>query len=156
MKILDIPQSGKRGVNVSQQGHNGQISRALAIPSNPRTRAQLLVRNHMASVAANWRTLSQDERDAWTAAATQVKSRSRLGQSGTLSGFQLFGRINCSLLAIGGDMVTVPPDAPAFDLLPVTELAITNTAGVIAIKLTCSAWARASLRPCRAPCGSSA
>jgi len=135
MKILDIPQSGKRGVNVSQQGHNGQISRALAIPSNPRTRAQLLVRNHMASVAASWRTLTQDERDAWTAAATQVKSRSRLGQSGPLSGFQLFSKINCSLLAIGGDEVTAPPEAPSFELLPVTGLAITNTAGVVTLKL---------------------
>jgi hypothetical protein len=39
MKILDIPQSGKRGLNVSQAGQFGQISRALAIPSNPRTQA---------------------------------------------------------------------------------------------------------------------
>ena len=28
MKILDIPQSGKRGLNVSQDGAFGQISRA--------------------------------------------------------------------------------------------------------------------------------
>jgi hypothetical protein len=37
MKILDIPQSGKRGLTVSQGGRYGQISRALVIPSNPRT-----------------------------------------------------------------------------------------------------------------------
>ena len=37
MKILDIPQSGKRGLNVSQAGQFGQISRTLAIPANPRT-----------------------------------------------------------------------------------------------------------------------
>ena len=37
MKILDIPQSGKRGLNVSQDGAFGQISRTLAIPANPRT-----------------------------------------------------------------------------------------------------------------------
>jgi hypothetical protein len=40
MKILDIPQSGKRGLNVSQAGQFGQISRTLAIPANPRSLAQ--------------------------------------------------------------------------------------------------------------------
>jgi hypothetical protein len=45
MKILDIPQSGKRGLNVSQAGQFGQMSRTLAIPSNPRTPAQMGVRN---------------------------------------------------------------------------------------------------------------
>jgi len=44
MKILDIPQSGKRGLTVSMGGRYGQVSRALAIPSNPRTVAQLNVR----------------------------------------------------------------------------------------------------------------
>jgi hypothetical protein len=33
MKILDIPRSGKRGLNVSQAGRYGQISRALVIPA---------------------------------------------------------------------------------------------------------------------------
>ena len=59
MKILDIPQSGKRGLNVSQAGQFGQISRALAIPSNPRTPAQMAVRNILRRVSASWRALSE-------------------------------------------------------------------------------------------------
>ena len=47
MKILDIPQSGKRGLNVSQAGRFGQISRTLAIPANPRTRSQMTVRDNL-------------------------------------------------------------------------------------------------------------
>src|ERR1017187_3664035 len=50
MKILDIPQSGKRGLNVSQAGQFGQISRALAIPANPRTASQMSVRTILSRV----------------------------------------------------------------------------------------------------------
>jgi hypothetical protein len=59
MKTLDIPQSGKRGLNVSQAGQFGQISRALAIPSNPRTPSQMGVRTILSRVAARWRVLQE-------------------------------------------------------------------------------------------------
>jgi hypothetical protein len=136
MKILDIPQSGKRGLYVSQGGRNGQISRALVIPTNPRTDAQLRVRNFLGSVASKWSTLTQEQRDTWTAEAKQHQSKARLGQSGPLTGFQLYAKINCSLLIVGDAEVPVPPVAPSFGLLPVTGLTITNTAGVITLKLT--------------------
>jgi len=57
MKILDIPQSGKRGLNVSQAGQLGQISRTLVIPANPRIAAQMSVRATLGRVAASWRAL---------------------------------------------------------------------------------------------------
>ncbi len=137
MKILDIPQSGKRGLNVSQGGRNGQISRALVIPTNPQTDAQLRIRAFLRSVASTWsNTLTQAQRDAWTAEASQHQSKARLGQSGPLTGFQLYAKINCSLLVIGGAVVSAPPAAPVFDVLPVTGLTITNAAGVITLKLT--------------------
>ena len=90
MKILDIPQSGKRGLNVSEGGRNGQISRILAIPSNPRSDAQMAVRHALSSAAAKWRTLTEEQRLAWIAAAKGRKSAPRLGQSGPLTGSQLF------------------------------------------------------------------
>jgi len=136
MKILDIPQSGKRGLTVSQNGRNGQISRTLAIPTNPRTDAQLLVRSFLRNVASKWATLTQEERDAWTAEASQHASKARLGQSGPLTGSQLYAKINCSLLIIGDPVVSAPPAAPAFDPLPVSGLVVTNTNGVITLKLT--------------------
>ena len=136
MKMLDIPQSGKRGLTVSQGGRNGQISRALVIPTNPRTDAQLRIRSFLTGVASKWSTLTQEERNAWTNEAKQHQSKARLGQSGPLTGFQLYAKINCALLIVGGDEVSVPPAAPGFELLPVTGLTITNTAGVITLKLT--------------------
>ena len=137
MKILDIPQSGKRGLNVSQSGQFGQISRTLAIPANPRTGAQMSVRDNLSRVAAKWRALTETQRAEWMAAATAVKSTSRLGQNGALSGFQLFTKINCTLVQFGQVQVETPPTRPQFADLAVQNLVITNTAGVVALKLTC-------------------
>lgn len=80
MKILDIPQSGKRGLNVSQAGQFGQISRTLAIPANPRSAAQMSVRDNLSRVAAKWRALTETQRAEWMAAASAVKSNSRLAR----------------------------------------------------------------------------
>ena len=140
MKILDIPQSGKRGLNVSQNSRNGLVSRALVIPTNPQTDAQMRVRSFLRSVASKWSsTLTQAQRDAWTAEAVQHQSKGRMGQSGPLTGFQLYAKINCSLLVIGADEVLTPPAAPVFGVLPVSGLSITNAAGVITLKLTTTA-----------------
>ena len=138
MKILDIPQSGKRGLNVSQAGQFGQISRALAIPANPRTAAQMSVRANLSRVAARWRALTETERAAWVASAKEAKSNSRLGQSGALSGFLLFTKINCTLTQFGQAQLDAPPAQPLFPDLAPTNLVITNTGGTIALKLTCA------------------
>jgi hypothetical protein len=137
MKILDIPQSGKRGLNVSQAGQFGQISRTLAIPSNPRTPAQMGVRTILGRVAARWRVLQETQRAAWMAAAKEARSNTRLGQNGTLSGFLLFAKINCTLAQFGQDQVDAPPAQPQFPDLAPQNLLITNTAGAIALKLSC-------------------
>ena len=119
MKILDIPQSGKRGLNVSQNGAFGQISRTLAIPTNPRSPRQMAVRADLSRVAAAWRVLTEAQRVAWMAAAKEAKSNTRLGQNGPLSGFLLFSKINCTLAQFGQERVTAPPAQPQFpDLAP--------------------------------------
>jgi hypothetical protein len=137
MKILDIPQSGKRGLNVSQNSAFGQVSRTLAIPSNPRSSAQMSVRANLSQVAARWRSLQEAQRVAWVAAAKEAKSNTRLGQNGPLSGFLFFTKINCTLAQFGQQQVDAPPAQPQFPTLAPQSLAITNTAGAIALKLTC-------------------
>src|SRR5208282_6042700 len=137
MKILDIPQSGKRGLNVSQDGQFGQISRTVAKVTNPRTASQMAVPNTMSRVAARWRALQETQRVAWMAAAEDAKSNTRLNQNGSLSGFLLFTKINCTLAQFGQAQVDAPPERPQFPSLAPQNLVITNTSGVIALKLTC-------------------
>ena len=137
MKILDIPQSGKRGLNVSQNGRYGQISRSLVMPTNPRTPAQMNVRSIFATVTTGWRALTEDQRTAWTAAAKNYQSTTRCGQSGVLTGAQLYTKINAVNLTFGAAEADTPPIKPQFPALAPQNLTITNTAGVIALKLTC-------------------
>jgi hypothetical protein len=136
MKILDIPQSGKRGLYVSQNGRYGQISRALVIPANPQTPAQMSVRAILTRVSARWRSLQESQRAAWRAAASGVQSASRLG-SGPLTGQQLFNKINLTLSRFGQDQVDAPPVRPVFPDLAPQGLVITNVADAITLKLTC-------------------
>lgn len=64
-------------------------------------------------------------------------SASRLGQSGPLTGSQLFTKVNAVLATFSQPQVDTPPTEVAFlDLAP-ANLVITNTAGAIALRLTC-------------------
>src|ERR1035441_929480 len=71
------------------------------------------------------------------AAAKDAKSNSRLSQSGSLSGFQLFVKINCTLSQFGEAQVDAPPERPQFPDLAPASFTITNTGGVAALKLGC-------------------
>ena len=135
MKILDIPQSGKRGLNVSQSGRWGQISRIFSVPSNPRTDAQLDIRATFAEVTKAWRALTDVQRAAWAAAAQTVMSKSRCGTSGPLTDSQLYTKLNATVALVSGDTMDAPPVPPAFDRNPVGALAIVNDGGQITLKL---------------------
>ncbi len=151
MKIQDIPQTGKLGLTVTWKGRNGLIRRVFAIPANPRTDAQLAVRSALAQQARRFDGLTDDQQDAWNTAADGFKSTPSLGQSGPLTGLQLFIRVNSKLRLLGQDPVDVPPTAPEFPTVAPQNLVITNTGGAIALKLTCptSPGQNTVLRACR-------
>jgi hypothetical protein len=137
MKIQDIPQVGKLGLTVTWPARNGLVRRILVTPKNPRTDRQLEVRELLVQQARRFDALTDAQQDAWNVVANGFQSRPSLGQSGPLTGLQLFVRINCKLGLLGQDAVDAPPVAPQFPSLAVQSLVITNTAGVIAVKLAC-------------------
>ena len=110
MKVLDIPRSGKRGDRVWQSNRYGQYSYPAFVPFNPRTPAQVSVRGVFGEVSARWRTLKEEERVIWCAAAKRKKSRVRLRQCGPLSGFLYFMKINVALANRGVAQVDLPPE----------------------------------------------
>ena len=135
MKIQDIPQVGALGTTVTWRGRTGQTRRWRTIPRNPRSLAQQLIRQYLATQANAYDHLTDVEQAAWIAAASQMQSKATLGQSGPLTGLQLFTKVNCAILAIGGDPVSTPPAKPLLEPLPIDALAVTNAAGVITIRL---------------------
>jgi hypothetical protein len=137
MKIQDIPQVGKLGLTVTWHGRNGLIRRILVTPKNPRTDRQLEVRDLLVQQARRFDALTDAQQDAWNVAADGFQSRPTLGQSGPLTGLQLFVRINCKLGLLNLATVDVPPTAPQFPSLAPQNLVITNTGGLVAVKLTC-------------------
>jgi hypothetical protein len=137
MKIQDIPQVGKLGLTVTWPGRNGLIRRILVTPKNPRTDRQLEVRELLSKQTRRFDALTDAQQDAWNVAAAGYQSNPTLGQSGPLTGLQLFVRINCKLGLLGQDPVDAPPVAPQFPVLAPQGLVITNTGGVVAVKLTC-------------------
>ena len=137
MKIQDIPQTGKLGLTVTWEGRNGLIRRIYATPANPRTDDQMAVRSLLAQHTRHFDGLTDTQQDAWAVAARDFQSTPTLGQSGPLTGLQLFVRINCKLGLLGLDPVDAPPVAPEFPVIAPQRLVVTNTGGVVAVKLTC-------------------
>ena len=160
MKILDIPQSGKCGTTVSVRTRYGLVRRRYAIPTDRRSPAQLRIRSAFGRVVSRWRGLTEDQRASWTPATQGVNSRPSVGQSGRLSGYLLFIKINSALAYQGQALVDTPPKRVTFDANPVGPLVATNTDGVFDLKLSvpalplrpflCSPLTRAA-RACRSP-----
>jgi hypothetical protein len=137
MKTLGKLQPGKRGRYVTQGGRNGQISRAYVVPRDPRTEAQMSIRRAFVSIAARWRSLTEQLQNAWRAAAKTCHTVPGMIPSSPPTGFRLFTKINCSLARLGANPVDAPPPIPRFPENPVGALIITNAGGVISLKLGC-------------------
>jgi len=82
-----------------------------------------------------WSHLTEEQRQAWDAAGKQNRSRSRLGQSGPLTGQNLFTEINANQALIGEKPFLYPPERPNFGPNPVVGLAISDDRGRIRLKL---------------------
>jgi hypothetical protein len=138
MKILDVPQSGTRGTTVSYKTRYGQITRQHVVPRDPHTALQVSRRAAFGRARFLWGKLTEAQRIAWNRTASGSRTRRSLNQSGPLSGYLLFMKINCNLAAIGLEMLLDPPGTPRFGPNPVGGLTITNSDGVIGLKLSVS------------------
>lgn len=116
--------SGKIGGTVHARNKGGAYMRSFAVPTNPQTTAQSLVRSRLSSLAQQFRTLGQEAISAWNAAAANFPSVDVFGDVRTLSGSQLFVGINSNILNGGGTVITSPPTPQGATGLESLELAI--------------------------------
>lgn len=100
--------SGSKGGTTASHNRNGAYFRNRSIPVNPRTSAQTVVRNRISSLSSAWRSLTQGQRDQWSAVAATLPRTDALGQTYTQTGLQLFTGYNSTLLLLGESTVTDP------------------------------------------------
>jgi hypothetical protein len=134
-KISSPPQSGRVGPVVYVHSRYGQVVRQYGLPRNRRSADQQLNRSNFGAVSSRWRGLIPDQRTAWAIAAVDSYTVSRLGRRTPLNGYNYFVRINGARAHLGLGLFDLPPAVPTFGPNPVAELSITNTGGVIALKL---------------------
>jgi hypothetical protein len=101
--------SGKIGGHVASKNKSGSYLRTKVTPTNPRTNAQSGVRALLASLAQQWRSLTQDQRDAWNAAVSSFAKTNIFGDLVNPSGFNLFQKLNNNLININRSVITDPP-----------------------------------------------
>ena len=135
MKTPKGPQRGKRGKVVASRNHFGSYERAHASPKKARTPAQQRTTAGFAVISKAWSELTEAQRLAWMAQARHSKSRSRLGESYTLTGQTYFMRVNSLRAASGLSLLTDPPPRGQHIPNPVRTLIINNQGDHIALKL---------------------
>jgi hypothetical protein len=113
-----------------------QYARRYVLPFDPRTASQQQMRDIMRRVVPAWSTLlTPAQRRAWDALALTVFSRWRAGQ-GPLSGQQLFVKLNCVWLRVGGkSLLLSAPRRAKFHRSPVVGLEVSWHEGRVRVLL---------------------
>lgn len=108
--------------------------RTRAIPVNPNTTQQGVVRARMSANAAAWRTLTNAQRAGWSDLGASMTRSDSLGSSYTFNGFMAFCSVNNNQVMAGNATLT---DAPAL-VTPATILTavITLTAAALSVAYT--------------------
>ncbi|MBA7648557.1 hypothetical protein ES703_56345 [subsurface metagenome] len=104
---------GSMAGNTYSRNRFGNYMRSRTKPINPRSSRQSAARILMMMLAEQWRESPMDDakRLAWETYAKGVNWNNMLGETVTLTGYNMFIRSNAALLAAGGTLVTDgPPD----------------------------------------------
>ena len=101
--------SGSVGGTVASHNKGGQYFRVRAIPTNPSTVVQQLVRNILGTLSSGWGALTTANRTAWEEFSKQNPVINALGNSILLSGQNQYIRLNSRVVRDGGASVATPP-----------------------------------------------
>jgi len=111
--------SGSIGGTTFSRNRFGMYTRIRAIPTNPNSLRQQLVRSRFSFLSKAWgNNLSQAQRNAWNLYASQVTVKDRLGQDINLTGQQMFIRSNSIVVSIP---LPIVEDAPTNFTLAETD-----------------------------------
>jgi len=148
--LLASEMSGSIAGITASHNRGGLYLRARAIPVNPSSVLQQVIRGAMTSLSIRWTTtLTQLQRDAWNVYATNVPVTDRLGASRKLTGLNWYNACNAPRIQAGIILPTVYVDnAPIImtsaELTPPTIVSATAATDIISLAFTSTdAWATA-------------
>lgn len=134
MKLLVPPQSGSQQGITASRNRFGQYIRTRAIPVNPNSGAQGIVRARLAANSAAWRTLTAAQRAGWSALGLSIVRSDSLGQSYSLQGNQAYASVNNNRLLCN---LTPVADAPAIATpVALVTATVTTTGSTLSIAFT--------------------
>jgi hypothetical protein len=107
--------SGKVGGHVASRNRAGSYLRTKVTPVNPRTGAQLAVRNLFTGFSQGWRGLTDAQRQAWNDAVSDFARTDIFGDLKNPTGANLFQRLNNVLAQLGEAALTLPPQPAAVE-----------------------------------------
>jgi len=106
--LLATEMSGSIAGITASHNRGGQYFRARAIPVNPSSTRQQVIRGAMSALAIRWtNTLTQPQRDAWDVYAQNVPVKDKLGASRKLTGLNWFSACNTPRVQSGIILPTV-------------------------------------------------
>jgi hypothetical protein len=114
--LLSSAASGKLGGIVASHNRGGTYFRHHAVPVQPRTPAQTLVRNQLQGFSSAFKNLTQAQIAGWNALALTVTLKSKLGTTYNPTGQQLFVSCNKHLAAI--NITALLSNAPTIPSIP--------------------------------------
>lgn len=139
MKVLVPPQSGSKEGITASRNRFGQYIRTRAIPVNPSSAAQGLVRTRLSTNSEGWRSITSAQRAGWTGLGLSMVRTDSLGQSYSLQGNQAYCSVNNNRLLQG---LAVIADAPALTAVAnIVTAAITLTSASMSIAYTATPMA---------------
>jgi hypothetical protein len=94
---------------VFSRNRYGSYTRTKSTPTNPQSIAQQGVRSVFGNLSQAWRNLTENQRQAWIAAASNFPIIDIFGNPRTLSGNALFQALNQNLILAGESMLVNPP-----------------------------------------------
>lgn len=127
--------SGSIGGATASRNKGGQYFRRRAVPTNPASAFQVVVRNAVTALSNAWsNVLTAPQRAAWGTYAENVNWTDSLGQSIKLSGNQMYIRSNASRIQAG--LTTVAAGPTNYTLATLTIPTITGIAATSVATVT--------------------
>lgn len=106
-----VQMSGSIAGTTHARNRFGNYARSRTKPVNPRSSRQMAARITIMYLAEQWREspMTDTIRTAWQTYANSVNWLNKLGETVTLTGFNMFMRSNAAMLRAGGAIVTAGP-----------------------------------------------